>query len=60
MFFTKPAQTAPRDTLEQLRLALYRLDRSGDPTAPSQAVLRQILTNRIAELEGKSGQHTNP
>lgn len=56
MFFTKPVQTAPRDTLEQLRLALCRLDKAGDCTAPGQADLRQILVDRVAELEAKTAQ----
>ena len=51
MIFCKPTRATPRDTLEQLRLALHRLDRTGNLTAPSQADLRRILVARIADLD---------
>jgi len=55
MIFPKPIPATPRDTLAQFRLALHRLDRTGNLNAPSQADLRRILAARIAELEAATG-----
>ncbi len=51
MGFRKPIPNPPQDTLEQLQLTLERLERTGDPTAPSIAGLKRIDLTRIAELE---------
>jgi hypothetical protein len=46
----------PRDVLKNLRLALERLERTGDLQSPSIADLRRIITQRIAELEALEAQ----
>jgi hypothetical protein len=51
MGFRAPIPGPQRDKLEQLRLTLERLDRTGDLTSPSVAGLRRIILDRIAELE---------
>lgn len=60
MIFHKPSRATPRDTLEQVRLALHRLDRTGDLKAASQADLRRILVARITELEAAETSNQRP
>jgi len=55
MIIRKPTRATARDTLEQLRLALHRLDRTGDLKSPSQVDLRRILAARIAQLGAAAG-----
>jgi hypothetical protein len=54
MGFRKPIPGPARDTLQELRLKLERLERTGDLTSPSIADLKRIVLARIAELEAAS------
>lgn len=60
MIFGKPVPPTLRDALAQLRLALHRLDRTGDLNAHSQADHRRILVARIAELEAAAENPERP
>ena len=46
MGFRAPIPGPQRDKLEQLRLTLERLERTGDLTSPSVAGLRRIILDR--------------
>jgi len=60
MGFRAPIPGPQRDKLEQLRLTLERLDRTGDLTSPSVAALRRIILDRIAELEAATPSSEKP